>query len=107
MSEWEAALELDEALAGWLLQGPARGEWGWEWGWAASSHLRQEHEERGEHEEIPAVSPAEKEEVGGANRWPPSGVELRGSTFADPWFCPVCLQHGGQKKRVRLLPEVS
>lgn len=72
LSEWEAALELDEALAGWLQQGPARGEWGWEWGWAASSHLR---EEREEHEEIPAVSPAQ-EEVVGATRWPPSRVAL-------------------------------
>lgn len=35
MLDWEAALELDEALAGWFLQGPARGAWGWEWGWAA------------------------------------------------------------------------
>ncbi|KAK0145952.1 GRAM domain-containing protein 1B [Merluccius polli] len=34
--DWETVLELDEALAGWCLQGPARGEWGWEWGWAAS-----------------------------------------------------------------------
>ncbi|XP_068601807.1 dapper homolog 3 [Brachionichthys hirsutus] len=29
MSDWEAVLELDEALAGWLLQGPAGGDWGW------------------------------------------------------------------------------
>lgn len=61
LSEWEAALELDEALAGWLQQGPTRGEWGWEWGWAASSHLRQEPKEQ-EHEEIPAVSPPEEEQ---------------------------------------------
>ncbi|KAJ3590961.1 hypothetical protein NHX12_008909 [Muraenolepis orangiensis] len=29
LSDWESMLELDEALAGWVLQGPARGEWGW------------------------------------------------------------------------------
>lgn len=62
VSEWEAALELDEALAGWLQQGPARGEWGWEWGWAAASHLLEEPEER-EPDEIPAVSPAVEERV--------------------------------------------
>ena len=52
MSDWEAVLELDEALAGWLLQGPARGEWGWEWGWAASDLQDPEWDT----EEIPAVS---------------------------------------------------
>lgn len=52
MSEWEAMLELDEALAGWLLQGPARGEWGWEWGWAASDLQDPEWDT----EDIPAVS---------------------------------------------------
>lgn len=52
MSDWEAVLELDEALAEWLLQGPARGEWGWEWGWAASDLQDPECDS----EEIPAVS---------------------------------------------------
>lgn len=52
MSDWEAVLELDEALAGWLMQGPARGEWGWEWGWAASDLQDPEWDT----EEIPAVS---------------------------------------------------
>lgn len=52
MSEWEAVLELDEALAGWLMQGPARGEWGWEWGWAASNLQDPEWDD----EDIPAVS---------------------------------------------------
>lgn len=52
MSEWEAMLELDEALAGWLLQAPARGEWGWEWGWAASDL----QDSDGDTEEVPAVS---------------------------------------------------
>lgn len=52
MSEWEAMLELDEALAGWFLQGPARGELGWEWGWAASDL----HDPDCDSEEIPAVS---------------------------------------------------
>ncbi|KAF3848225.1 hypothetical protein F7725_021253 [Dissostichus mawsoni] len=53
LSEWEAVLELDEALAGWLLQGPDRGEWGWEWGWAASDHQDPEWDT----EDVPAVSP--------------------------------------------------
>lgn len=54
MSEWEAVLELDEALAGWFVQqGPARGEWGWEWGWAAS---RLHEDPECDSEEIPAVS---------------------------------------------------
>lgn len=48
----EAVQELDEALAGWLLQGPARREWGWEWGWDASDHQDQDWDS----EEIPAVS---------------------------------------------------
>lgn len=52
MSDWEAVLELDEALAGWLLQGPAPGEWGWEWGWAASDLQDPDWDT----EEIPAVS---------------------------------------------------
>lgn len=52
VSEWEAMLELDEALAGWLLQGPARGEWGWEWGWAASDLPDPDWDD----EDIPAVS---------------------------------------------------
>lgn len=52
MSEWEAVLELDEALAGWLLQGSDSGEWGWEWGWAASSL----HDPEWNNEDIPAVS---------------------------------------------------
>ncbi|MEQ2174997.1 hypothetical protein GOODEAATRI_013592, partial [Goodea atripinnis] len=58
MSEWEAMLELDEALAGWLLQGPASGEWGWEWGWAASNLQDPEWD----NEDIPAVlSPTYKQ----------------------------------------------
>lgn len=52
LSDWEAMLELDEALALWVLQGPARGEWGWEWGWAASDLQDPEWDS----EEIPAVS---------------------------------------------------
>lgn len=52
MSDWEAVLELDEALAGWLLQGRAPGEWGWEWGWAASDSREPDWDS----EEIPAVS---------------------------------------------------
>ncbi|KAK1900626.1 Protein Aster-B [Dissostichus eleginoides] len=52
LSEWEAVLELDEALAGWLLQGPDRGEWGWEWGWAASDHQDPEWDT----EDVPAQS---------------------------------------------------
>lgn len=52
LSDWEAVLQLDEALAGWFLQGPARGEWGWEWGWAASDVDDPEWD----NEEIPAVS---------------------------------------------------
>lgn len=52
LSEWEAVLELDEALAGWLLQGPDSGEWGWEWGWAAASL----HNPEWDNEDIPAVS---------------------------------------------------
>lgn len=28
-SDWEAVLELDEALAGWFLQVPIRVDWGW------------------------------------------------------------------------------
>lgn len=52
LSDWEAVLEIDEALAGWLLQGSARGEWGWEWGWPASD--LQDHE--WDNEDIPAVS---------------------------------------------------
>lgn len=52
MSEWEALLELDEALAGWLLQGPARGECGWEWGRAALDF----HDPEWDNEEVPAVS---------------------------------------------------
>lgn len=51
-SDWEAVLELDEALAGWLLQGPARGEWGWEWGWSASDLQDPDFDA----EEVPAVS---------------------------------------------------
>lgn len=54
MADWEAVLELDEALAGWLLQGPAQGEWGWEWGWAASDL---QEPPQCDSEEIPAVSP--------------------------------------------------
>lgn len=50
--DWETVLELDEALAGWFLQGPARGEWGWEWGWAASDLQDQQCDS----ERIPAVS---------------------------------------------------
>ncbi|KAK1900124.1 Protein Aster-B [Dissostichus eleginoides] len=58
LSEWEAVLELDEALAGWLLQGPDRGEWGWEWGWAASDHQDPEWDT----EDVPAVlSPTYKQ----------------------------------------------
>lgn len=52
MSDWEALLELDEALAEWLLLGPARGEWGWDWGWAASDLQDREWD----NEDIPAVS---------------------------------------------------
>ena len=51
-SDWEEMLELDEALAGWLLQGPARGEWGWEWGWATSDLQDPDWDS----EEVPAVS---------------------------------------------------
>ncbi|KAJ4936016.1 hypothetical protein JOQ06_017540 [Pogonophryne albipinna] len=51
LSEWEAVLELDETLAGWLLQGPDRGEWGWEWGWAASDLQDPEWDT----EDVPAV----------------------------------------------------
>lgn len=50
--DWEAVLELDEALAGCFLHGPARGEWGWEWDWAALD--LQDHQ--CDSEEIPAVS---------------------------------------------------
>lgn len=50
MAEWEAVLELDEELAGWLLQGPDRGAW--EWGWAASNLQDPEWDT----EDIPAVS---------------------------------------------------
>lgn len=50
--DWEAVLELDEALAGCALQAPALGEWGWEWGWAASELQDQQHCSEG----IPAVS---------------------------------------------------
>ncbi|GLD67665.1 GRAM domain-containing protein 1B isoform X4 [Lates japonicus] len=58
MSDWEAVLELDEALAGWFLQGPARGEWGWEWGWAASDLQDPEWD----NEDVPAVlSPTYKQ----------------------------------------------
>nr|XP_020456082.1 GRAM domain-containing protein 1B isoform X12 [Monopterus albus] len=58
MSDWEAMLELDEELAGWLLQGPAKGQWGWEWGWAASNPQDSEWDT----EEIPAVlSPTYKQ----------------------------------------------
>lgn len=46
--DWEAVLELDEALAGCFLQAPARGEWGW-----AASDLR---EQQPDSEGIPAVS---------------------------------------------------
>lgn len=46
--DWEAVLELDEALAGWFLQGPARGEWGW----AAPDLQDQQWDSEG----IPAVS---------------------------------------------------
>ena len=52
MSDWEAVLELDEALAGWLLRGPDRGKWGWEWGWADSDLQDPEWDT----EDIPAVS---------------------------------------------------
>lgn len=58
MSDWEAVLKLDEALAGWLLQGPARGEWGWEWGWAPTDVQDPDWD----NEEIPAVlSPTYKQ----------------------------------------------
>lgn len=50
--DWETVLELDEALAGWFLQGPAQGKWGWEWGWAASELQDQQCDFEG----IPAVS---------------------------------------------------
>lgn len=50
--DWEAVLELDEALAGWFLHGPARGEWGWEQGWAAPDLQDQQWDSEG----IPAVS---------------------------------------------------
>ena len=50
--DWETVLELDEALAGWCLQGPARGEWGWEWGWAASDLQDPDWDT----EDLPAVS---------------------------------------------------
>lgn len=52
MLDWEAVLELDEALAGWFLQAPAGGEWGWEWDWAASDLQEQQWDSEG----IPAVS---------------------------------------------------
>ena len=52
MSDWEAVLELDEALAGWLLQGPARGEWGCDLGWATSDLQDPEWDT----EDVPAVS---------------------------------------------------
>ena len=48
----EEMLELDEALAGGRLQGPARGEWGWEWGWATSDLQDPDWDS----EEVPAVS---------------------------------------------------
>lgn len=54
MSDWEAVLALDEALAGWLLQGSATDEWGWEWVWATSDLQEPEWNS----EEIPAVSHA-------------------------------------------------
>uniref|UniRef100_A0A8C6TJB4 GRAM domain containing 1Bb n=1 Tax=Neogobius melanostomus TaxID=47308 RepID=A0A8C6TJB4_9GOBI len=58
LSEWEAVLQLDEALAGWFLQGPAQGEWGWDWGWAASDI----QDPKWDNEEIPAVlSPTYKQ----------------------------------------------
>lgn len=52
MSDWEAVLELDEALAGWFLQGPAIGEWGWDWDWPFSNFKDPDWDS----EEIPAVS---------------------------------------------------
>lgn len=52
MLDWEAVLELDEVLAGWFLQAPAGGEWGWEWDWAASDLQEQQWDSEG----IPAVS---------------------------------------------------
>lgn len=48
MLDWEAVLELDEALAWWFLQGPAGGEWGW-----AASELQDRQRDA---EGIPAVS---------------------------------------------------
>uniref|UniRef100_A0A8C7JGE3 GRAM domain containing 1Bb n=1 Tax=Oncorhynchus kisutch TaxID=8019 RepID=A0A8C7JGE3_ONCKI len=57
-SDWEAVLELDEALAGWLPQDPAQEEFGWEWDWAASDPPDQDLES----EEVPAVlSPTYKQ----------------------------------------------
>lgn len=52
VSDWETLLEFDEALAGWLLQGPARVDGAWEWGWAALELKDPEWD----NEEIPAVS---------------------------------------------------
>lgn len=47
MLDWEAVLELDEVLAGWFLQAPAAGDWGWEWDL---------QEQQWDSEGIPAVS---------------------------------------------------
>ena len=52
LSDWETVLEMDEALAGWVQQGPARGEWGWEWGWAVSDLQDPDWDT----EDLPAVS---------------------------------------------------
>lgn len=50
--DWEAVLELDEALAGWFLKAPVQGDWGWEWSRPASHPQEQQHHSEG----IPAVS---------------------------------------------------
>ena len=71
LSDWEMVLELDEALAGWVHQGPARGEWGWEWGWAASDLQDPDWDT----EDLPAVSDASPDGKGprdtrwGTERW--------------------------------------
>uniref|UniRef100_A0AAV2J022 VASt domain-containing protein n=1 Tax=Knipowitschia caucasica TaxID=637954 RepID=A0AAV2J022_KNICA len=58
LSDWEAVLQLDEALAGWFLQGPAQTEWGWECGRAAYD----DRDPLWDNEEIPAVlSPTYKQ----------------------------------------------